>query len=217
MIQAVIFDRDGILINSEEIHVLSTLNALKKLGITSEYSDRELIIGRHPAEYGIEFMKKYSNQGFSYDSFRVLQKELYYATIDNAPLFEDTIQLVKLIHESNIPLGLTTSSSKDNTTRFLNLNNLTRYFDVVITFEDCDKRKPDPAPYILTAHRLRVDPKYCIAIEDTAIGVESAKCAGMKCIAIPNGYTANQDFSKADAVVDSAKGITLSFLEALMN
>ena len=216
MLEAVIFDRDGILINSEEIHIQSTFNALEKLGIKPESSDRKLIIGRHPSDYSLDFLKKYSKCGFSYDAFRKFQKEFYYNTIDNAPLFEDAIELVKMIHSSRIPLGLATSSSKDNTTRFLERTMLKTSFNAVITAEDCDKRKPDPAPYLITANKLQVDPRYCVAIEDTAIGVESAKRAGMKCIAIPNEYTADQDFSRADAIVNSAKDVTLLFLQKLI-
>lgn len=216
MLEAVIFDRDGILMNSEEIHIQSTLSALEKFGIKPDLSDRKLIIGRHPSDYGLDFLKKYLKYGFSYDLFRKFQKEFYYDTIDSAPLFKDAIKLVKMIHASKIPLGLATSSSKENTTHFLERAMLENIFDAVITFEDCDKRKPDPTPYIITANKLQVNPKYCVAIEDTTIGVESAKRAGMKCIAIPNEYTLDQDFTKADVVVESAKKITIQFLKKLI-
>jgi HAD superfamily hydrolase (TIGR01509 family) len=216
MLEAVIFDRDGILINSEEIHIQSSLKALEKLGIKPDLFDKKLIIGRHPNDYGLDFLKKYAKFGFSYDIFRKYQKEFYYDTIDNAPIFEEAIKLIKILHASKIPLGLATSSSKENTARFLDRTVLKKYFNAVTTFEDCTKRKPEPEPYIVTANKLQMNPKYCVAIEDTAIGVESAKRAGMKCIAIPNEYTANQDFSRADAVVNSAKEITLEFLQKII-
>lgn len=80
-------------------------------------------------------------------------------------------------------------------------------FNVIVTHEDCESLKPDPEPDALTANKLGIEPKYCVAIEDTALGVESAKGAGMKCIVIPNEHTKHQDFSSADTVVKSASEI----------
>ncbi len=215
MLQAVIFDRDGILLDSEDIHIQSTLYALKKFGINPELSDTKLIVGRHPSDYTSDFIKKYAQYNISYDNFRKFQKDFYYEHIDNAPIFEDAINLVKTIHTVNILLGLATSSSKDNTIRFLDRSNLKDYFDAIITCDDCTKRKPEPDPYLITANKLNVDAKHCVAIEDTSIGIESAKRAGMKCIAIPNKYTLNEDFSKADLIVTSAKDINLQVLQNL--
>ncbi|MGV8168507.1 MAG: HAD family hydrolase [Candidatus Nanoarchaeia archaeon] len=215
MFKAVIFDRDGILLNSEEIHINSTFYALKKFGVKPDNSDKELIIGRHPSEYVSDFMSKYSSHNISQDDFRKFQKDFYYKHIDNAPLFNEAINLVKILHSEKIPLGLTTSSSKDNTIKFLDRTNLNTYFSGIVTHEDCKRGKPFPDPYLTTANKLNINPQDCIAIEDTAIGIDAAKNAGMKCIAIPNDYTKNQDFSRADMVVTSAKDITLDLLQKL--
>ena len=213
MLQAVIFDRDGVLIDSEQTNIDSGVQALRELGIELDSSDISLIIGRHAADYGNDFLKKYV---FSYEEFRKIQRSKYTELFNNAPIFEETVKLAKDLFSKKIILGLATSSSKNNTINFLNKYNLKNCFKVVTTCEDYDKRKPDPAPYIITAQKLNVEPRYCVAIEDTAIGVESAKNAGMKCIAIPNQHTFDQDFSKADIMVKSGNDITIELLERLV-
>ena len=110
---------------------------------------------------------------------------------------------------------MTTSSDRKSTVHLLDKAGLTTVFDVIVTFEDYGKRKPHPESYVLTAQKLNVNPEDCIAIEDSSVGVEAAKRAGMKCIAIPHGHTQKQDFRQADLVVDSADKITITILNTI--
>lgn len=107
-----------------------------------------------------------------------------------------------LIYKKKISLR-----GKDGTLLILSKAGIDQLFDVIITREDCTNLKPHPEPYLLTAEKLGIEPKHCVVIEDTALGVESAKKAGMRSIAIPNEYTQDQDFSMADVVVKSAKEV----------
>lgn len=210
--KAVIFDRDGVIVDSESCNIIAAIKAFKQLGISIKEEEKKLVIGRHPDDYHKLFLKKYK---FSYPEFRKIQKEMYQKLIESAPLLSKTIALVKELHKSNVKLALTTSSGKRGTDMVLEMAGLKGMFDLIITHEDYTKRKPDPEPYIVTARKLGVDPKDCVAVEDTSVGVESAKRAGMKCIVIPNRYTKGQDFSKADIVVESAENISLDLLNSL--
>jgi HAD superfamily hydrolase (TIGR01509 family) len=215
MAKAVLFDRDGVLIDSESVNVEAGTKAFKKIGISITEKEKELIIGKHPHDYCVYFLKKYK---FSYDDFRNIQRELYYQIFEKKGekgYFKKTIDLAKKLHKNNILIGLTTSSSKRSTDKLFEKIGLNNLFDVTVTFEDYTKRKPDPEPYIVTAKRLGVSPSDCVAIEDTAVGLASAKSAGMKCIIIPNVYTKHQDFSKADLVVESADELTIKLLKEI--
>lgn len=208
--KAVIFDRDGVLIDSESTNVNSVIKAFKELGITISDHDKDFIVGRHPDSYKNILLDKYS---FSYEQFRILQRKIYYELIESTPLFDKTINLIKELHELKIPLALNTSSSLNSTLEVLKKADLENVFDVVVTFEDYEKRKPDPDSYIITSNKLKIKPEDCVVIEDSQIGLESAKSAGMKCIAIPNEYTKNQDLSKADLIIDSEDKINMGMFE----
>ena len=207
--KAVIFDRDGVIIDSESANVISAVTAFKEIGIEIKEEEKEWIVGRHPEDYKEFFLKKYT---FSYEEFRKVQRKTYYELLESTSLFEKTIALIKKLKLMKIPLALTTSSSMKSTLQVLRKAKLENVFDVIVTFEDYEKRKPDPEPYILTAKKLNLKPEDCVVIEDSSIGIESAKKAGMKCIAIPNEYTKNQNFSKADLTIDSADKIDINLL-----
>jgi HAD superfamily hydrolase (TIGR01509 family) len=166
------------------------------------------LIGRSIDDYLQYFLNKWD---FDSVEFKEILYKQFYSNLDQAPIFSDTINLINNLHRKNIILALTTSAGKDGTLLILNKINILNNFKVIVTKEDVQHRKPNPEPYALTAKKLGIDPKYCVAIEDTSLGVESAKGAGMMCIAIPNKYTKDQDFSLADVVVKSAKQLNELF------
>lgn len=210
--EAVIFDRDGVILDSESININSAVKAFKELGIAIKEEEKEWVVGRHPDDYKKQFLEKYD---FSYEEFRKIQRKTYYELLESIPLFKKAISLIKKLHKLKIPLALTTSSKLKSTLQILDKADLSGVFDVIVTFEDYEKRKPHPQSYLVTAKKLNVNPNGCIVIEDSSVGVESAKNAGMKCIAILHEYNRKQDFSKADIVVDSADKITVDLLNNL--
>ena len=86
-------------------------------------------------------------------------------------------------------------------------------FTELVTFEDYTFRKTNPEPYLVTAKKLNVKPQDCLVFEDSNVGVEAAKKAEMKCIALPNEYTKKQDFSKADKIIWPNEKIDIRLLE----
>lgn len=210
--KAVIFDRDGVILDSESTNVDAAVMAFKELGIAIKEEEKDWIVGRHPDDYINFFLEKYD---FSYEEFRKIQSKKYHELFETTHLFEKTVFLIKKLHKMKIPLALTTSSSKKSTLNLLHRAKLEDIFNVIVTFEDYKRRKPDPESYIMTAKKLGLNPKDCIVIEDSIVGVEAAKNAGMKCIAIPNKYTEKYDFSIADLIVDSADKIDIDVLNAL--
>lgn len=204
MIKAIIFDRDGVIIDSEPINTSSVIKTLKELGKTLSQKDREVIIGKHPIDYIKSFEKTYSLCGN--DFIDKLDKH-YKKLILSAKFFDSTIDLIKQLKNTKYLLGLTTSSGVECTKTILGRAKLDNHFDTIVTLEECKKRKPDPEPYLITAKKLGVKSKECIVIEDSFIGLEAAKSAGMKCIVIPNNSTKHQNFSKADHIASNADEI----------
>ena len=201
MIKAVIFDRDGVIIDSEATNVDSARQTFKELGVPITEEDMDYVPGRHPDQYLPFFQKKYE---FSYDEYREKQRKNFYALFHTTPLFDKTISLIKKLHKQGILLALATNSRMKSTESLIDRAKINKVFKAIITHDDFEKMKPDPEAYILTAKKLGLKPEECVVIEDSGMGVEAAKAAGMKCIAIPNEYTKNHDFSKADLVVEDA-------------
>ncbi|MDD5013456.1 MAG: HAD-IA family hydrolase, partial [Candidatus Pacebacteria bacterium] len=93
----------------------------------------------------------------------------------------------------------------------LKKNNLCDKFDIIITKDDVLNGKPAPDVYLEAMKRLRLQGKECLAIEDTEHGLESAKQAGAYCFAIPQEFSKNQNFSKADKVLESLNDLIVFF------
>jgi HAD superfamily hydrolase (TIGR01509 family) len=209
MIKAVIFDRDGIIIDSESVHVNSVVTAFNEFGINISEDEKEWIAGRRPEDYLLVLNKKYN---VTYEDVRKIQRIKFNEMIETAAIYPDTINMIKKIHQDGLLVALTTSSGLAGTIDILNKTGIKNLFQVIVTSADCINKKPDPEPYIITAKKLGVKAEECLVIEDSNPGLQSAKGAGMKCIIIYNEYTKNHDFSMADLVVKSASEINLEKL-----
>lgn len=212
MIKAIIFDRDGVLIDSEFTNVKAAELAFSEFGIILTQQEKDWIVGRHPDEYLIPLKEKYD---IDYGKYREFQRKYYIEIFESTPLFEETIKLLKAIYDKGIALALCTSSNRELTIHLLERIGIQDLFQVLVTKGDYSKRKPDPEPYIVTAGKLGVKPEDCLVIEDSDVGLKSAIGAGMKCIIIYNEYTKNQDFTGAFKVVNSADKIDLEEVTSL--
>lgn len=199
--KAVIFDRDGVIINTEGLIINSVKEAFSQLGIECPQDYMEKLPGRGP-----DIFKDLTSKipSFNFEEFRSIQRSFFYQNLDKIEIFEPAVSLIKSLYAKNIPVAVTTSANKEGTELLLKMCGVRDALTVLVTKEDCKNTKPDPEPYLLTASKLNIDPKYCVVLEDTALGVEAAKRAGMYCFAIPNEYTKHQDFSLADRVLESA-------------
>lgn len=209
MIEAVIFDRDGVLVDSEYTNIKAAELSFAELGIELTEDEKKWIVGRHQLDYLIPFKQKYH---FSEEKFIELQRKNYYEVLESTPVIEKTIELLKKLHRRKIPIALCTSSGREGSEKLLSKLNIKDLFTLLVTKEDYSKRKPDPDPYQITAKKLGLKPDECLVIEDSEVGLKSALAAGMKCIVIYNKYTEEHDFSGALKIVGSADEIELSEL-----
>lgn len=210
--KAVIFDMDGVIINSEPSNIKSVKLAFKKLGIKITKKEIELIIGRNPKDYKNYFSKKYE---FNYSEFNQIRSKLYKKLVKSSKLFKNTFNLIKEIEKEKLKIALATSSKREETIVILKRAKLSKSFNTITTWENVKKRKPNPEVYLITAKKLKVNPKDCIVIEDSSVGVIAAKKAGMKCVALLHNYNKNQDLSKADLKIKITKKIKLKSLKEI--
>ena len=111
----------------------------------------------------------------------------------------------------NFKLGVASSGPRDETLLKVKRARLPGKFDVIVSRDDVSRGKPYSDIYVLAVERLGLKSETCLALEDTQYGVESAKGAGLTCLAIPNEFSRGQDFSKADAVFKSLKEVVDDF------
>jgi len=214
MIKAVIFDRDGVLVDTEPIHLLSVIKALKDFGLDFSSSDSNLILGISPPDYKSKFLSKYK---VDWGRYSKLQAKYYYELLDAKDcVFHEVVKLVRELKKSGFKLALTTSSGKGGTAKILALAGLENVFDVVVTREDCAERKPSPLPYLITAKKLGLPASECLVIEDTEIGLSSAKSAKMKCVVLKSDNSAKESFLDADLVL-SVKDINIKKISFVIN
>lgn len=217
MFKAVIFDRDGVIIDSEGNNWKTAQTVCSNLAcLTLTDDDKTYVIARHPADYLPILRQKYPIlTTVSDENFFKETTAMYQSLIPMITFIQPAVDAVKRLHSDDFRLALNTSSPLDETLLIFPQHGLLDYFDAFTTFSDGCPRKPDPASYLLTVQKLGLSPSDCVAIEDSSFGLQSAKAAGMACIIIPTAYTEHQDFSSADAIIDSADAITIAFLESL--
>jgi HAD superfamily hydrolase (TIGR01509 family) len=196
MIKAVLFDLDGVLVDSEEVNIVSGTRAFADIGIKLSRSEQKLIAGRHPADYDEVFTK------YKFDSKRMvkLHHKYYKTRYHKSKPFPFSRSFVIALKRKGFKLALVTASERTDARQVLRRLKLAGVFDVVVTFETCKHRKPSPLPYLTAARLLKVAPKDCAVVEDSIPGVESAKRAKMKCIAVTHTFPASK-LKKADLIV----------------
>lgn len=205
MIKAIIFDMDGVIIDSEDVNLKASIKAFKEKNIKLTKEDLDYIKGRHPIDSNKHLLKKYK---FNNKEMIKRQQELYFEHYSHMKPYKRTVEFIKEI-KKHYPVALATSSEPRAVEIMMKRCKLKNTFKVVSTFFDVEKHKPHPQMYLLTAKKLNIHPKHCLVFEDTALGVEAATRAGMTCIALPNKYTKNQDFSKASLILSHRQKLNL--------
>lgn len=198
MIKAILFDRDGVLVNSEIVNIRSSVRVLSEMGIEADTEDEAVIMGKHPLDYVDFFVEKY---GIARNNFLDIRLNTYKNMLSDAAVFDDAVEFLEKIRKEGYLTGLVTSASRETTEYTISAFHFEDSFDAIVTFDDVSRRKPSPDPYLLAAKKLKTNPSECLVIEDSILGLAAAKNAGMRCVVRLNESTEGLDFSDADLVV----------------
>jgi HAD superfamily hydrolase (TIGR01509 family) len=208
MFETVIFDWDGTLADTRKVVVASFQRALheSKIEISDGFIEQRIGIGTAETFKEILF--------FSRSSFdRALIKALVEKKIQNeielsteVELFDGSKQLLELLHERT-KLGLASMNDRKVIDHMLRITSMNRFFKAVFTAEDVNNPKPHPEVFLKCATKLGSQPEECVVVEDSLFGVEAAKTAKMKCIAVLTGVHSEDMLGKAnpDLIVGSLK------------
>lgn len=185
---AILFDMDGTLIDSEPIWLEAEIEVMAELGFRWDQADQINCLGG-PMDRTEKYMQERSNNIKPYGYFgRKLEEVMEIKLAQKLELLPNALNLLDQCKNLLIPVALVTAS-----TGKLMRSALTKFpkgiFNAVVSCDDVVKTKPDPAPYLLAAEKLKVDISQCVVFEDSLTGVESALRSGAQVIAIPHLVT----------------------------
>ncbi len=184
-IDAVIFDMDGLMLDTEPIYKLAWQRAAADLGCDLHDELYFTLIGRTNAD-GEALLRAAFGPTFAVDAFRQRWAAYWYDQIatSGAPMKAGLDEVLRLLDEQRIPKAIATSSNRDDAVFVL--KDLANRFDVLITGHDVAHGKPAPDIFVLAARRLGVAPARCLVLEDSEAGITAAHRAGMLAIMIPD-------------------------------
>lgn len=200
--KAVIFDLDGVLVDTGEFHKQAWFDFAANEGFKMS---EELFINTFGMQnYQIVPMLADKNLSIDETERMSLWKDERYRNLisGHIRLLEGAEQLIKDLKRNSFSLAIGTSAPRENLILILNNTPLNGYFDAYVTSEDVSNGKPAPDTFLKAAEKLSVLSKQCIVVEDAVAGVQAAKAAGMKVIAVTN-TNSHCDLAAADIVVDS--------------
>lgn len=199
--RAVLFDMDGVIVDSEPLHVAAFQTTLKKYGYDLSHEHYKQHFAGQTDEAGFKQYFDFIGETVDLPVIMDAKAKAYLALAsDQLKPYPGVIEYIRDLAARKIPLALVTGSLRIEAEVTLKTFDLANYFSVIIAAEDVEHGKPSPEGYFKGARSLGVDSADCIVIEDSPKGVQAAKAAGMRCLAVTNTHT-NNELTDANSIV----------------
>lgn len=211
MIRGIIFDFDGLIVDTEWPIYQSWVDVFNSFGTELPLDQWTAIIGTSSHEHfdPFEVIERQVGQSLDRPALQQKRHDREMAMLSAQPILpgvEETLRAAKML---NLKLGIASSSDRKWVAGNLARLGLLDYFDIVHTSDDVERTKPDPALYLLALQSLDLSPSEAIVLEDLPNGVRAAKDAGIYTIAVPNQLTAHLNLEPADMVLESLAELSL--------
>ncbi len=201
-IQAVIFDLDGTLVDTEKYAIKVFSDVMKTYcGIDVTPEDLTLFYGVHDLTSYKMIIEKYGLTVSAAELLKHHNAEYDRIVSEVNELLPGAENIFKRF--SHLPLVICSGSTRQQIQTILSNLSIVDLFDHIVSCDDVEKHKPHPEPFLLTADKLGIDPVCCLVFEDSDAGIKAAKAAGMYVIAVKNGNSIRRKLEQADLVVDS--------------
>lgn len=217
MIRTVIFDMDGVIVDTEPVHRYAYFRHFDELGIQVSDEEYASFTGASTKNVYQHLKDKY---GLDYPVQQLVmgKREFFNRAFDEKPdleLLDGVRRLIEDLHEHNIQLILASSASKSTIDRVMKRFGIGPYFTDLVSGEDFPRSKPDPAIFEYAASLSKAPKQECVVIEDSANGVTAAKAAGLYCIGYNSEHSPMQDLSHADLVVGHFSELSAARIAAI--
>jgi len=215
-VKGVIFDMDGVIIDSEPIHVKLEKEIIEEAGGDYAKLKPEDFMGTTDVQMWSTIKEQFGLK-LSVEELINICRERFIQTIPQIPLVDNVLDFMAALRNNGYKLGLASSNNERAVETVRNQFGLDQYIEVFVNGEAVSKGKPDPEIFLTAAKLLGLQPEDCLVIEDSRNGVLAAKAAGMRCIGFQNKNSGRQDLSKADLIVTSFKNLTIEDIKNLLN
>ncbi len=188
MIKAIIFDFDGLIIDTESVWYESYKETLKSYQFDLPLAEFGECIGSDETVLNTYF-KKNLGESCNVDEIETRAFDIYKTKMSSPEARIGVLDYLQEASEMGFKIGLASSSSKEWVTKYLKELGLLNYFEVIVTRDDVEKVKPAPDLYLKAINDLKIDSSEGVAFEDSLNGSIAAMTAGLKCVIVPNPVT----------------------------
>ena len=204
-IRAVVFDLDGVLADSEGLHILAWEEIAREYRLAEDRMPLHDWIGYPDTEIVKDVVREHG-LSISPEDLLAHKRRIFRRLI--AEMLKPIPGSVEALSElDSIPLALATSSSRSEADLMLRILGVKDRFRTIVTSNDVKRSKPEPDSYLLAVQRLGVAPEYCVAIEDSATGVQSARQAGLTVLAVTNSLPAERLTAAHEVFASTAEAV----------
>jgi len=213
----VIFDMDGVLIDSEVFYREINLQLFDKLGVAITEDEYNSFVGIGSPRMW-QYVKEKGKLSQSIEKLIQQEKETTHRYLSEKPLepMQGIPALLEVLQQKDYRIALASSSSRKNIELIIQKIKISQYFDFIVSGEEVQNGKPAPDIFQKAAAHFDIPAENCYVIEDSHNGMRGAKAAGMYCIGLQNPNSGNQDLSACDLVVESFEGEDLRKIFALL-
>lgn len=215
---AIIFDHDGTLVDTELPDFLAWQVLYEEVGATIEIDYWGKTVVGYGAGYDMLFdeLIQHSDDKITKATLQERIETLWKTTHEAVELMPGVKPLLSQLQTAGYRLGVASASKRSWVERWLTQFELRSNFEHISTIDNVTRNKPAPDIYLFAASQFGVEPHRCLVFEDTRPGVQAAKAAGMTAVAVPNIATKNSDLSQADIMITSLEQVTLAWIETLL-
>jgi len=203
-VKAVIFDMDGVLVNTEPHHVIIERKLFAGLNLNITEEEHSSYMGKATEVMWKEIIRKH-NLPYKVQVLTDRNKKAiinYFSELKEIEVMPGVLNVLEGLYYKRIPLAVASSSDAETIKIILSRTDLSKYFLYKVSSALVERSKPAPDIFLYTAALLSVKAEYCLVIEDSANGIKAAKTAGMRCIAYTGKYPGTQDQSLADETIN---------------
>lgn len=212
-IDAVLFDNDGVLVDTETAFFEVTRDAFAKEGVvlrTGHWAKAYLGEGRETRDIAADLGIRADGINVFVENRNLLWKARMQAGVSLRPKVRETLMLLK----GKVRMAIVTGSPREQFDEVHRFTGLGSFFETVLTSEDYERSKPHPDSYVSALRIMGLPPERCLAVEDSPRGVAAARAAGIRCILVPTGLTDLSMCRDADFTVEDISGV-LSIISGL--